>query len=150
MKNLIALLFALLIDTGIAHAQFNVTNTVPANAAVGVALNQPITVEFNDMINPVTVDPTTFVVYGEQSGPYAGTLTPAGNQITFTPTIDYVPGKLITVDLTGGIMSIGAVVLTPYTFQCFATATGCTWFVYIDLGPEAWGEGTAVAYRWAT
>lgn len=93
-----------------------VTSTMPANGGLDVPGNRPILVDFNTNVAPAIVNANTFVVRGDQQGPYPGTLTPAGNQVTFTPGINYRPSELITVDLTDGMMSIGAVSLTPYYF----------------------------------
>lgn len=129
-------LLGLALLPGFASAQFTVAMTTPANAdvAVAVAVNRSVIVQFNGLVDGMTVNANTFIVRGEQYGAYAGTLTPAGNQTIFTPAINYLPGELITAHLTGGILNMGGAALTPFSFQFYTGADGCAAFTIIDSG----------------
>lgn len=110
---------------------------------VDVVSDQIITVDFSDTVEGTTVNSNTFAIYGSQHGPYGGTLSLMSNQLASMPETDYLPGELVTVDLTGGILSKGAVALTPYIFQFFVTAPGCSASFFVDIG-QALDAGSSI------
>ena len=59
-----------------------VVSTIPAPGAIGVPLNQIISVTFNEAMNPETIQ-TSFTV--ENGTPISGKITYSGNVATFTP-----------------------------------------------------------------
>ena len=60
-----------------------VVSTIPAPGAIGVPLNQIISVTFNEAMNPATIQ-TSFTV--ENGTPIGGIITYSGNVATFTPS----------------------------------------------------------------
>ena len=79
-----------------------VTSTVPANAALGVAVNQSLTATFNVALTCSSVTTSTFTVAGPK-GPVAGTITCTGTTATLTPTTILDADVLYTATLTTGI-----------------------------------------------
>ncbi|GAB5399841.1 MAG: hypothetical protein Aureis2KO_14260 [Aureisphaera sp.] len=69
----------------------------------------PITVSFDQAINPATVTSESFMVFGRWSGPMDGTISLNGSntEITFTPQRNFFYGEWVTVRLSSGIESAG-------------------------------------------
>eukprot|EP00179_Madagascaria_erythrocladioides_P022041 CAMPEP_0198327330 /NCGR_PEP_ID=MMETSP1450-20131203/14621_1 /TAXON_ID=753684 ORGANISM="Madagascaria erythrocladiodes, Strain CCMP3234" /NCGR_SAMPLE_ID=MMETSP1450 /ASSEMBLY_ACC=CAM_ASM_001115 /LENGTH=243 /DNA_ID=CAMNT_0044031371 /DNA_START=83 /DNA_END=810 /DNA_ORIENTATION=- len=69
----------------------------------------PITVSFDQALNPATVTSDSFMVFGRWSGPMDGTISLNGSntEITFTPQRDFFYGEWVTVRLTSSIESAG-------------------------------------------
>src|SRR5579872_633595 len=63
-----------------------VSSTVPANAATGVLVKQPITATFSIAMDPATLTTTTFTVTGPGGTVVAGMVTSSGTTATFTPS----------------------------------------------------------------
>ena len=61
-----------------------VVSTIPANAAVGVPLNQIISVTFNEKMNPATITQVSISLNGAAS--VTGTVTYSGSNAFFTPS----------------------------------------------------------------
>src|SRR6202034_4443257 len=66
-----------------------VVSTIPANAAIGVALNQAVSATFTEAMNPLTITTATFELTGPGGTAVAGTVSyNAVNFIaTFTPLV---------------------------------------------------------------
>jgi hypothetical protein len=79
-----------------------VSSTVPANSAVGVAVNQALTVTFGEALDCSTVTTSTFTVTGP-AGAVTGTIACAGTSATFTPTSILASNSVYTATLTTGI-----------------------------------------------
>ncbi len=80
------------------------TSAVPANNATGVATNTTITLNFNNAIDPATVNSTTLpVMIGwNSSQEVAGNYQVNGNQVTFTPDSPFPVNTNIWVGACGG------------------------------------------------
>ena len=113
-----------------------IDDLLPAPGSVDVAEDQSILVTFDQAMDPVTIDATTFIVHGEQHGPYSGTymVTGAGTLVTFDPDSDFLPGEKITILLTEGIQSELNESIQPFQSQFFAAASGCVGFFFADSG----------------
>lgn len=82
--TLLSLFGSFLLSGPAAHAQFNVTATLPGNAEVDVFRGTNITVTFNRVVNTGTINSNTFTVRGEQFGIYPGLFSfPAANVVAF-------------------------------------------------------------------
>jgi len=108
-------------------AFFTVTNTLPAHAAIDVAANSDITVQFNSMLDSNTVDGSSFKVWGSQSGFRAGTYS--FSSAVFNPGSDFQAGEEVYVMLNTNIETDVGLPLTPYQFQFVVEAGGCTSFL---------------------
>jgi hypothetical protein len=78
-----------------------VVSTDPANTATGVALNKKVTATFNQVMDPTTINGTTFTLYNGAS-PVAGTVTYSGTTTTFTPAVNLNPSTVYTGTITTG------------------------------------------------
>jgi hypothetical protein len=103
LLSFFAILFIALIS-GCASDDFSevvgvcpvVSSTIPANGDFGVPLNQIISVNFNEEMNPATINTSTIII--TVAGVVVpGTVSYSGNSATFTPT-----GRLTTNTLYNG------------------------------------------------
>jgi hypothetical protein len=62
-----------------------VLSTNPDNGAIGVPLNQIITVTFNEEMDLETIDESSIIITTAGGGPVSGTVTYSGTTATFTP-----------------------------------------------------------------
>ena len=76
----------------------------PGDKSKGARLDTSIVVEFNEQIDPDTVNGTTFMV---NDGAVLGTVTKTATSATFTPYAPFDRGKEYSVKLTTGIKDIG-------------------------------------------
>lgn len=120
-------LLAWFASASLAHA-FQVTNTIPANAARSVSGGAPITVYFDSAVNTSTVHAGTFRVRSVRTGFKSGTYSVGSASATFQPSQAFVPGDEVVVTLSTNIASAGGARLKPCAFQFFATAFGCSSF----------------------
>jgi hypothetical protein len=101
-----------------------VTNTTPINGATSVALDQLITVTFNEEMNPETINQSSFTLNGTSQ--VAGVITYAGKTATFKPSALLSPNTTYTAtikrtvkDLTGNALQTE----TNWTFSTGLTVT---------------------------
>jgi hypothetical protein len=78
-----------------------VASTDPANGAVDVSPNKVITATFNMLMNPATLNATTFTIK-QGTTAVAGTISYAGTMVTFTPTAPLDENKIYTAKITKG------------------------------------------------
>jgi hypothetical protein len=100
-----------------------VISTIPANAAVGVALNQKISAVFSEAMNPLTLTTTTFTVTGPGTTSVAGTVvyTSVGKNVTFTPTINLAASTTFTATITTGAKDLAGNALAVNKVWTFTT-----------------------------
>jgi len=93
-----------------------VTSTTPANNAVAVALNAPVSATFSEVMNPTTVSATTFTVRdGTTAVP--GTVLYTGVTAIFTPTNGLVEGTVYTATIAVGAADLaGNALAAPYVW----------------------------------
>jgi len=98
---------------------FQVSSTVPTQNAITLAPEGKISVTFNDAVNGATLnDATSFVVTGNQRGPYEGSFSGGGTStITFNPDSSFHAGEVITVTLTSDIQSTSGSALNSVVAQ---------------------------------
>ncbi|HET8809781.1 MAG TPA: FG-GAP-like repeat-containing protein [Flavobacteriaceae bacterium] len=107
------------------QAQLVITSTSPAQNENNVPRNANIDVVFLDnsgIVDVNTIDPTTYIVTGSQTGPISGTFNGSsagvGETYTFYPSTDFKAGEIITVTLTTDIQTYSGTPLSgPYTFS---------------------------------
>jgi hypothetical protein len=117
----------------------SVLTTGPANAAIGVARNPSITATFSEPMNATTLNATTFVVMNG-STPVPGTVTYAGNTVTFTPTDALASNTLFTATISTDVTDAAGTHLGAAKVWHFTTvATSAS-------GPSAVNLNTAGAY----
>ncbi|MBI4872920.1 MAG: Ig-like domain-containing protein [Candidatus Riflebacteria bacterium] len=101
--------------------------TVPANDQRNVAPNTTITFNFNERLDPNTVNPSTFTVT-RGGNAIAGTvrLSPSGQSVIFTPstTIQADPNPVVATATTGIRDLGGTAVATSISISFFIDSTG--------------------------
>lgn len=98
-----------------------IVSTDPANTATGVALNKKITATFSEVMNPATINATTFTLQNGAT-PVAGVVTYSGTTAMFSPTANLLPATLYTAVITTGAKNpAGNGIASNYTWT-FTTA----------------------------
>jgi hypothetical protein len=104
--------------------QPTVIATLPANGATLVPTNQALTATFSKVLNPVTVDATTFLLKGPGGTAVTGTVTynATGSVASFTPSAALTYNTSYTATITTGVTdSTGDPLPANYTWS-FTTA----------------------------
>ena len=97
-----------------------VTSTDPINGTTGVSLNKTITANFSMVMDPLTINTTTFTVK-QGNTPITGTVTYTGSTATFTPTANLLEGKLYTATITTGAKNAAGIPLATDFIWNFTT-----------------------------
>jgi len=98
--------------------------TVPLNGAVGVPVDQALSVTFNEAMDPATINSATFLLTAAGGAQINGVITyvAAGSVATFKPSTPLAYDTQYTATLTAGAMDLNDdAALTPYSFT-FTTA----------------------------
>ena len=84
------------------------SSTVPADLAIGVAIDTDITATFDIDIDPATLTPATFTVTGPDLTPVRGTVALSSDGLTaiFTPTSDLASNTTFTATLTTEVKAL--------------------------------------------
>jgi Ice-binding-like/Bacterial Ig-like domain len=103
----LAFLLALLVagcgrEQGVGPIPPAVASTIPANGAIGVALNSMITATFNESMSPGTINATTFTIAGPGGVAVAGAVTYGGGTATFVPSTSLAANTVYTATITTG------------------------------------------------
>ncbi|MEP1096343.1 MAG: LamG-like jellyroll fold domain-containing protein [Cyclobacteriaceae bacterium] len=102
----------------------NLTSATLQSNAVNVPVDADVTIDFDQNLDVFTLNTSTVIVTGEQTGIINGALTGGGTStITFDPTVNFKAGEVIRVTLTADLMNTGGNTLSnSYSYQ-FTTAT---------------------------
>lgn len=129
-----------------ASAPPTIISQSPAPNAVGVSQADYPTVSFDVDMDGLTINESTFLVYGSLSGPVAGTVDYQGGTRTATfssPTL-FSPGETVTVTITDGMQAgNGEPLAEPYVWLFIVETTGGTG--HFEYGPQIPLEGLPVA-----
>jgi Ice-binding-like/Bacterial Ig-like domain len=98
-----------------------VISVTPPNAAIGVCPNTVVTATFNEAMNPVTINTTTFTVAPGVTG--VVTLDGTGKIATFTPTANLALNTTYTGEITTGAQDLAGNALAANYLWSFTTAT---------------------------
>lgn len=130
-KILVAMAIVLVtIITGCAKDDFQetlglcpaVTSTNPINGATSVSLNQVVVVNFNEELNPNTINANSFIVTG--SSTLSGSITYSGLTASFTPTVNLTPNTTYSVKITTAVKDLrGNALQEDYIFTFSTGAT---------------------------
>jgi len=104
------------------------TSATPSNGATGVSTNTSITMNFNNPIDPATVNSTTLpVMVGWNSNQeLAGNYVVTGNQVVFTPDSPFPTSTQIYVGACGGPLDLAGDSAGGCYTQLLTFATGTT------------------------
>jgi len=82
-----------------------VTSTMPANLATAVTLSTNIVANFNEALNPLSINTGTFTV--QQSGvAVAGTVAYSNNSATFVPAFSLAPNTRYTAQIASSVADL--------------------------------------------
>jgi hypothetical protein len=99
-----------------------VISTVPINNATNIGLNTPISATFNQAMNPVNMNTTTFTLY-QGSNQINGAVSYNGLTASFVPDANLAQNTLYTATITTGATSmLGTALATNYVWN-FTTGT---------------------------
>jgi len=102
---------------GMSSLMPTITSSLPLNAAIGVVFNQPVSVNFSEAMDPLTINATTFTVK-QGTLAVAGTITYSGTKATFTPNANLINGVVYTATVTTGVHdAAGNAMISNYTFS---------------------------------
>lgn len=96
-----------------------VISTNPNDEETNVPLTQNITAVFSDIMDPTTLDGTTFKVW-QGTTPVNGTVSYTGNSALFVPATYLVSGETYTATITTGAKNLAGISLSNayvWTFQ---------------------------------
>ncbi|MBS4029356.1 MAG: VCBS repeat-containing protein, partial [Ignavibacteriales bacterium] len=102
------------------YAQTTVTTVVPAKHALNIATATTIQVTLNAAMSTTSLnDTSSFIVSGATSGRHRGSFAFSnGNTIaTFNPTIDFLRGEVVTVNVTSNVKDGSNNSVTPFITQ---------------------------------
>jgi len=97
-----------------------VISTDPANNATGVALNKTITATFSEVMNPLTINATTFTVK-QGLAVVTGVVTYTGTVASFKPTVNLLPNTVYTATITTGAQNLAGTGLANNYVWTFTT-----------------------------
>jgi hypothetical protein len=92
-----------------------VISTIPMNNATGVPLNQVVSANFSEPMNPLTITTTTFTLY-QGSTLIDGAVSYSGITASFDPTVALEQNTLYTAIITNGVMNVAGVAMT-YNYE---------------------------------
>ena len=92
----------------------------PANDAINVPINQKISVSFNEAMDPITLNTTTFKV-AKGSVPVPGSIEYIGSTVIFTPNSNLANSTIYTVTVTTGAKDLAGNALASNYVWSFTT-----------------------------
>jgi hypothetical protein len=103
----------------------HVVAILPAANALSVPSDAPISVTFDTDMDPSTINPSTFIIYGDLKGSYAGTVTydAPSRTATLDPSTGFSVGEHVNVMTKSGIRSVIGVSCRSYNYS-FTVAVG--------------------------
>ncbi len=119
-------ILALTLLPGLAQA-LAVSATAPARNANNVARDTAIVIDFDRAVDPATLTPANFWVWGRSGGKAAGTIawSNGNRRLTFTPNKAFHPGEVVLVNLARAVAGADTTLLPQggFAFQ-FTTRAG--------------------------
>ncbi len=103
----------------------HVSTAFPVAQRANISASAVISVNFDDAIDPTTVNEITFRVFGRWSGPASGSYVVTLNNITFTPSEPFFAGEWVTASLSKGIKSMsGEALAKGYAWNFWIKTVG--------------------------
>ncbi len=100
-----------------------VISTDPANNETGVVLNKTITATFSMLMDPLTINATTFTIK-QGATAVAGTVTYSGTMASFTPAAALSSNSIYTCTITTGAKNLAGTPLANNYVWTFTTLPG--------------------------
>ena len=100
--------------------------TFPADGANGVVTNTTVSADFSSVMNPSTINATTFLLKGPGGTPVAGAVSYAGTIASFTPTVPLATNTRYVATITTGAQDPRGTALAANFAWNFTTAPPAT------------------------
>ena len=113
-----------------------VGSTSPADATTDFALNNSVSANFSEALDPATVNTSTFTL-NDGATPVSGTVSYSNRVATFTPASNLAANTLYTATLTTAVTDVPGNPLAANVTWTFTTGTT------LAVGPAAVNLGTA-------
>ena len=97
-----------------------VSSTDPINMSTGISLNKTITANFSMIMDPLTINGTTFTLK-QGTTTITGALSYSGTTATFNPTSDLLEGTLYTATISTGAKNVAGNALANDFVWSFTT-----------------------------
>ncbi len=119
------LLMGGLTATGALAQTPKITSTAPATNATSAPLNSNIDITFSTAMDAATVGANNIFIYGSQTGFLSDDGTFSGDPTRqFNPDVNFKPGELISVSVTGATSSGGTAMNPAQQFSFYAGVKG--------------------------
>ena len=109
------------------------TTSDPLANANDVARNKAVTFSFKEVMDPSTINSTTFNLK-QGTTPVAGTVTYSGTTATFTPTSNLEAGTKYTASITTGAKNMAGIAIAANTEWNFTTAGSKSSLAIVNIG----------------
>jgi len=102
-----------------------VISTNPVQFELDVLNSTDVSGTFNMDLNASSVDSSTFLLYGTQTGPHTGVVTYDSSTVTATidPDLDFIEGEMVTALLTKDVQATTGVYLNGFSWNFTAEVT---------------------------
>ncbi|HEX7965294.1 MAG TPA: Ig-like domain-containing protein [Gammaproteobacteria bacterium] len=100
-----------------------VASTSPSDLEMDVPLNTGVNVTFNRVMDPATINRSTFVVADPDGTPVAGDVHYTGVTATFVPSVPFAPNTSYRVYVSDGAKSLSGVPMDEHYHGVFTTGT---------------------------
>jgi hypothetical protein len=102
-----------------------VNSSIPLIGATAVPLNQVVSADFSEAMNPATISSSTFTLTGPGTTAVSGLVAYAavGDTLTFTPTANLAPNTLFTATISTGVQNLAGTALASNYVWTFTTGT---------------------------
>jgi len=97
-----------------------VNSTVPQNNATGVELNKVVSLTFSEVMNPLTINASTFTLM-QGTVAVSGVVAYSGTTATFTPSVILVSDLVYTATITTGAKDLAGNSLAANSVLSFTT-----------------------------
>jgi hypothetical protein len=116
-------LAALLSFSPVAAEPLKVKGVSPAPHSLAVPRSQRLTVRFDHVLDPLSVDAGSLIVTGRFSGVLPGAVEALADKLRFTPARPLAPGEWVTARVAATVRGIGGEVLSQGHVWNFWTAS---------------------------
>ena len=121
-----------------------VTATSPSHQAQGIPIDASLAATFSELMDPATINGTSFVLFDSNNNAVPGTVTYTGNTATFDPINILAGASIYTAKITGAARDLaGNNPLASDFVWTFSTGSS-TWLATSTNGAPAYSFHTAV------
>ncbi|HNL26271.1 MAG TPA: FG-GAP-like repeat-containing protein, partial [bacterium] len=114
--------------SGAMAPPLSIVSTTPSANGLSIPANSNIIVNFTSDILTDSLNSRNILIRGAQSGDHTFTYGYGAQTANIDPNTDFIPGELVTVTLTRGILAISSDTLKPYSWQFYVQTNLATGF----------------------